>query len=94
MNHESWCAHKDQKLPVDLAYIDFSKAFDKVPHNRPLYKLSNIGVGGSLLLWIKDFLVERQQRVRGNLRLSLWETAYHSAIGYSFKAGVVRPVCR
>ena len=71
---ESWCALKDQKLPIDVAYIDFSKAFDKVPHNRLLYKLRNVGIGGNLLMWIKDFLVGRQQRVRVNSKLSSWET--------------------
>ncbi|CAH8447575.1 unnamed protein product [Schistosoma bovis] len=71
---ESWCALKDQKLPVDVAFIDFSKAFDKVPHNRLLYKLRHVGIGGNLLMWIKDFLVGRQQRVRVNSKLSSWET--------------------
>ncbi|CAI2723786.1 unnamed protein product [Schistosoma spindalis] len=74
VTRESWCASKDQKLPVDVAYIDFSKAFDKVPHNRLLYKLKNVGIGGNLLTWIEDFLVGRQQRVRVNSKLSSWET--------------------
>ncbi|CAH8429151.1 unnamed protein product [Schistosoma bovis] len=67
---ESWCALKDQKLPVDTAFIDFSKAFDKVPHNWLLYKLRNVGIGSNLFMWIKDFLVGRQQRVRVNSKLS------------------------
>ncbi|KAH9592422.1 hypothetical protein MS3_00004352 [Schistosoma haematobium] len=71
---ESWCPFKDQTLPVDVAYIDFSKALDNVPHNRLLYKLRNIGIGGNLLMWIKYFLVGRQQRVRVNSKLSSWET--------------------
>lgn len=63
---KSGCSFKEQKLPINVAYIHFSKAFDKVPHNQVLYRLSNIGMGGSLLMWIKDFPVGRQQKIRVN----------------------------
>ena len=36
---------------------------DKVPHRRLVYKLEQYGIKGDLLLWIKNFLHERQQRV-------------------------------
>ena len=32
--------------PVDIVYLDFQKAFDKVPHERLLGKLRAHGVGG------------------------------------------------
>ena len=43
--------------------LDFCKAFDKVPHRRLVYKLEQYGIKGNLLLWIKNFFYDRQQRV-------------------------------
>jgi len=39
--------------PVDVVYLDFQKAFDKVPHERLLSKLRAQGVGGSVYAWIR-----------------------------------------
>ena len=48
---------------IDALFLDFAKAFDKVPHERLCYKLSHYGINGPLLLWIKDFLSDRSQQV-------------------------------
>ena len=48
---------------TDINILDFSKAFDKVPHNRCIYKLENYGIRGYTLKWIKAFLENRQQCV-------------------------------
>ena len=48
---------------VDGILLDFRKAFDKVPHQRLLDKLSYYGVRGNLHSWIKDFLTNRKQEV-------------------------------
>ena len=56
--------------PVDLIYFDFSKAFDRVPHSRLLYKLETLGVKGKLLNVIKDFLTGRSFRVSVEGKLS------------------------
>ena len=37
---------------ADLIVMDFSKAFDKVPHRRLLYKLEWYGIRGETLDWI------------------------------------------
>lgn len=55
---------------VDVVYLDFAKAFDKVDHGLLLKKLANIGVGRELLTWIKNFLTNRKQTVEVNGRLS------------------------
>ena len=53
----------DNGEDVDMIYLDFCKAFDKVPHRRLVYKLEQYGIKGDILLWIKNFLHDRQQRV-------------------------------
>ncbi|KAK3091269.1 hypothetical protein FSP39_018491 [Pinctada imbricata] len=55
----------DQKKQVDLVILDFSKAFDTVPHRKLLHKLRNYGIHGNfnILRWISSFLMDRQQRV-------------------------------
>ena len=53
----------DNKLQVDTAILDFSKAFDKVAHSRLLYKLNYYGIRGNLLTWLSSFLHGRSQQV-------------------------------
>ena len=55
--------------------MDFSKAADKVPHDRLLEKLRVLGVHGTLLHWMEDFLVGRTFSVRFAQRMSRWREA-------------------
>ena len=48
---------------VDIILLDFSKAFDVVPHQRLLSKLYMYGVSGKTLGWIQGFLGNRTQEV-------------------------------
>ena len=48
---------------VDVIYIDFSKAFDKVDHTILMNKLKAVGLNGKLLAWIESFLTKRKQIV-------------------------------
>ena len=50
----------------------FKGLTDKVPHRRLVYKLEQYGIKGDLLLWIKNFLHDRQQRVTIGDSLSDW----------------------
>ena len=45
---------------VDVIYLDYAKAFDKVDHEILLAKLRRLGVKGKLLKWIKNFLSENR----------------------------------
>ena len=51
---------------VDQIYLDLSKAFDKVPHQRLLIKLRKAGISGRLLSWMESFLLHRLQHVKVN----------------------------
>ena len=53
----------DNRQQVDLAVLDFSKAFDMVPHERLLGKLHHYGIDGPIWHWIRDFLTARTQCV-------------------------------
>ncbi|BHF77028.1 hypothetical protein SprV_0502013000 [Sparganum proliferum] len=61
---EQWTRSIDEGNVVHVAYIDFKKAFDSMPHQLLLYKLNRIGVRGKLLKWIENFLIGRTQTVR------------------------------
>ena len=41
----------DEGSPVDIIYLDFQKAFDKVPHQRLILKLKSHGMGNSIIKW-------------------------------------------
>ena len=47
----------------DLAILDFSKAFDRVPQERLLWKLNHYGIWGRTLACISAFLTDRTQKV-------------------------------
>ena len=51
------------KGQTNVILLDFSKAFDKVSHQRLLWKLDFYGVRGSIHRWIVDFLGGRTQQV-------------------------------
>ena len=53
----------DQGDPVDVIYLDFSKAFDKISHSKLALKLKAHGIRGKLLSWITDWLTNRSQVV-------------------------------
>jgi hypothetical protein len=51
----------ENNTQIDAVLLDFSKAFDKVPHQSLLTKLHHYGVRGNLLEWIRSFLSWRTQ---------------------------------
>ena len=53
----------NSKSQIDVAILDFSKAFDTVPHAGLLGKLEHYGIDSKILLWITNFLNNRKQRV-------------------------------
>ncbi|CAM4529781.1 unnamed protein product [Caretta caretta] len=53
-------------------YLDFQKAFDKVPHQRLLSKVSCHEIRGKVLSWIVNWLKDKKQRVGINGHFSEW----------------------
>ena len=43
---EDWSNYIDNEIPFDTVYLDFAKAFDTVPHQRFIKKLSSYSIGG------------------------------------------------
>jgi len=62
----------DAGLPFDIVFLDFAKAFDKVPRERLLEKLRAHKVRGRVLNWIRNWLTGRRQRVVLNGKFSSW----------------------
>ena len=64
----------DDGSPVDVIYLDFQKAFDKVPHQRLILKLNSHGMGNSIINWIEQLLTDRKQRVVVDGEVSRWKS--------------------
>ena len=62
----------DRGEPADVVFLDFAKAFDKVPVARLLEKVKAHGIRGNVLRWIRSWLTDRQQRVVLNGNFSEW----------------------
>ena len=54
----------NNKSTVDMIYLDFSKAFDKVDHDILLHKLRYLAITGRLGLWFFHFQNNKQHYVR------------------------------
>ena len=52
----------NQSHQVDMAILDFAKAFDKVSHQRLSRKMAYYGIHGTTLYWVMDFLHGRNQQ--------------------------------
>ena len=53
----------DSNTQIDCAILDFSKAFDTVPHKKLLHKLSSYGIHGQIHSWLTQFLTARTMQV-------------------------------
>ena len=67
-----WAKSFDKRSSTHVIYLDFSKAFDSVPHQRVLMKLDYMVIRGNLLSWIEAFIHDREQRVSVEGQSSDW----------------------
>ena len=68
---DDWSLGLEQRSTIHCLLLDFSKAFDSVPHEC-LLKLSSLGINGKVLSWLRSFLTYRKQRVVINGAYSDW----------------------
>ena len=64
----------DDGSSVDVFYLDFQKAFDKVPRQRLLLKLKSHGIGNDVINWIEKWLTHKRQRVIVDGEISDWKS--------------------
>ena len=62
----------DKNRAIDILYLDFQKAFDKVPHKRLMIKVRSLGIDGEVARWVENWLYDRRQRVVVNGSASDW----------------------
>ena len=55
--------NNDKGLQTDMVILDFSKAFDTVPHEKLLHKLEKYGINGNIHSWLEMFLTKRHMHV-------------------------------
>ena len=60
----------DEGDAIDVVYLDFSKAFDKISHSKLLLKLQAHGITGRVKSWIENWLTGRKQYVSVNGAMS------------------------
>ena len=63
----------DDGSTVDVVYLDFQKAFDKVPHQRLLLNLKAHGIGNDVINWIEKWHTHRRHRVIVDGEISNWK---------------------
>jgi len=74
----------DEGGAIDIFYLDFAKAFDKMPRMRLLRKLRSKGIEEGIVEWIADWLTDRTQRVSAQGCLS-----EESSVGSGVPQGTV-----
>ena len=60
---DEWTKLLDHGTAVDIIYLDFMKAFDKVSHSHLLHKMESLGINQTVLTWLQEFLYGRSQAV-------------------------------
>ena len=70
---DTWTEALDTGLAMDIIYLDFSKAFDSVPHSGLLKKMEKYEINPKIKIWCSSFLSGRRQRVVLNGQKLHWD---------------------
>jgi hypothetical protein len=60
---DEWTKIIDKGGKIDSVYMNFMKAFDKVPHRRLLHKMHRYKISEKVIKWVESFLSNRVQKV-------------------------------
>ena len=60
---EHWTKSIDDRKCIDVAYLDFSKAFDTISHKKLIQKLSFYGISAKFIRLFENYLSNRKQFV-------------------------------
>ena len=87
----------DEGSPVDIIYLDFKKAFDKVPHERLLHKLKARGINYGVSDWNEKWLADRRHRVVVDEQVSNWKLVLsgvpQGSVFSDIFVGYIEPLC-
>ena len=70
---EDWKHALDSNEYVAAILMDWSKAFDCLPHNILLSKLSAYGLSEDSVLLLKSYLSDRKQQIKISSVVSSWD---------------------
>ena len=63
----------NRKHPKAAVFADFAKVFDSIDHVKLVNKLKTFSLDLNVVLWTRDYLMDRTQRVMVNRRFSNWD---------------------
>ena len=72
LNHHILKFLDSESRAVRVLSVDFSKAFDRLPHKTNSVPAINSGLPRQAISWIDSFLCDRRQRVKIDSSLSSW----------------------
>ena len=74
LNFSRWLLRREEFNAICVIYLDFQKAFVKVPHQRLIRKLKSHGMGNSIINRIEHWLKDGRQRVVVDGEISSWKS--------------------
>ena len=62
-HYDTLLSYLEEGFNVDVIYLDFAKAFDKLDIKIALEKMKKLGINNKIFKWIEAFLNDRKQKV-------------------------------
>ena len=58
---DDWLMARDRKLTTAIVFLDLNTAFDNVQHEQLLLHLQKLNTGGTVLMWLSNYLKGRSK---------------------------------